>query len=308
MSIPPFSLQRAVRRWLRALTPTEKALLKEYHLEALLGLQQINIDYNFLHAALSFWDSDHHVFVFRGNEICPLLDEFAAILGYPTNATPATPGTIEEGKTTIGAFLGLDANILAEIVEGDEVNLANLVKHHFRPSKNMTEQKLNIRALVFCLLNHYLLSNNNGEFGDIRLIPLISQMESCYSIMPLVVAETLLSADELKKDAKSEHFKGSPLLLQIWLMERLRLLEIPADPKHYRPIALGNRKCLHRGQDEAEWASFFTHGICSIKWVVPWWGFDYYDGGGLMYRFMFLCWGYPGPFISFLTESCVNTA
>ena len=105
--------------------------------------------------------------------------------------------------------------MLAKIVVGDKVNLAKLVKHHFRPSKNMTEQKLNIRALVFCLLNHYLLSNNNGEFGDIRLIPLISQMESCYSIMPLVVAETLLSADELKKDAKSEIFKGSPLLLQV---------------------------------------------------------------------------------------------
>ena len=94
MSIPTFSLQRTVRRWLRALTPTEKALLKEYHLEALLGLQQINIDYNFLHAALNFWDSDHHVFSFRGNEICHLPDEFAAILGYPTNATPVTPGTI----------------------------------------------------------------------------------------------------------------------------------------------------------------------------------------------------------------------
>ena len=146
-------------------------------------------------------------FFLRGNEICPLPDEFAAILGYPTNATPVTPGTIEEGKTTIRAFLGLDDNMFAEIVVDDKVNLAKLVKHYFRPSKNMTEQKLNIRALEFCLLNHYLLLNNNGEFGDIRLIPLISQMEGCYSIMPLVVAETLLSADELKKDAKSEYFK-----------------------------------------------------------------------------------------------------
>ena len=86
-------------------------------------------------------------------------------------------------KVGVYTFLGLDANMLAEIVVGDEVNLAKLVKHHFRPSKNMTEQKLNIRALVFCMLNHYLLSNNNGEFGDIRLIPLISQMESCYSCL-----------------------------------------------------------------------------------------------------------------------------
>ncbi|XP_056683737.1 uncharacterized protein [Spinacia oleracea] len=113
-------------------------------------------------------------------------------------------------------------------------------------------------------------------------------MESCYSIMPLVVAETLLSADELKKDAKSEYFKGSPLLLQIWLMERLRLLETPADPKHYRPIALGNRKYLHRGQDEAEWASFFSHGICSIKWVVPWWGLTTMTGGSDVSVYVYL--------------------
>ena len=67
--------------------------------------------------------------------------------------------------------------------------------------------------------------------------------------------------------------------MQIWLAERLRLLEAPADPKHYRPIALGNRKYLHQGQDEAEWTSFFTYGICSIKWVVPWWGLTTMTGG-----------------------------
>ena len=40
-----------------------------------------------LHAAATFWDTRVHVFRFNGQELCPLIEEFAAILGYLLDST-----------------------------------------------------------------------------------------------------------------------------------------------------------------------------------------------------------------------------
>lgn len=50
---------------------------------------------------------------------------------------------------------------------------------------------------------------------DLNPIPIVIQMESRYSMTPMVVAENIFCADTLKKDTKSETFGGSPLLLHV---------------------------------------------------------------------------------------------
>ncbi|XP_056696061.1 uncharacterized protein [Spinacia oleracea] len=88
--------------------------------------------------------------------------------------------------------------------------------------KKVTKVKVTLETRVF-EDNSFTKGGEVKEAGDVLKVlqeEYKGRMESCYSIMPLVVAETLLSADELKKDAKSEYFKGSLLLLQIWLVER----------------------------------------------------------------------------------------
>ena len=45
------------------------------------------MDTNFLHIATTFWDTRDHVFRFNGQELCPLIEEFAAILGYSFDYT-----------------------------------------------------------------------------------------------------------------------------------------------------------------------------------------------------------------------------
>ena len=39
------------------------------------------INYPFLHAVVEFWDSKDHIFIFNTVELCPLPEEFEAILG-----------------------------------------------------------------------------------------------------------------------------------------------------------------------------------------------------------------------------------
>ena len=40
-----------------------------------------------MHAATTFWDTKDHVFRFNGQELCPLIEEFAAILGCSLEST-----------------------------------------------------------------------------------------------------------------------------------------------------------------------------------------------------------------------------
>lgn len=68
MSAPVYtvSLKLVVSKWLYSLAPTRKMLLKDA-LHAFLGLQQIKIDFSFIHVALNFWDPDRHMFAFRNS-------------------------------------------------------------------------------------------------------------------------------------------------------------------------------------------------------------------------------------------------
>ena len=50
-----------------------------------IELMQLVINFDFLHAAVNHWDSNHHLFLFKGDEIIPLPGEFEALLGFPTN-------------------------------------------------------------------------------------------------------------------------------------------------------------------------------------------------------------------------------
>ena len=56
---------------------------------ALRYLDRVQVDFSLLKAAASFWDSQYHIFIFNGHELCPLPEEFSAILGiYLPSSTP----------------------------------------------------------------------------------------------------------------------------------------------------------------------------------------------------------------------------
>ena len=45
------------------------------------------IDNSFLHVAITFWDTKDYVFRFNSQELCPLIEEFTAILGCSLDST-----------------------------------------------------------------------------------------------------------------------------------------------------------------------------------------------------------------------------
>ena len=56
-------------------------------MKLLRSLQHLKIDTALLYAAATFWDTQDHVFRLNGQELCPLIEEFAAILGCSLDST-----------------------------------------------------------------------------------------------------------------------------------------------------------------------------------------------------------------------------
>ena len=55
--------------------------LEPFHLSVFRSMYARRINYPFLHVVAEFWDSNDHVFRFNTVELCPLPEEFEAILG-----------------------------------------------------------------------------------------------------------------------------------------------------------------------------------------------------------------------------------
>ena len=58
-----------------------------FMLNLLRSLEHLKIDTALLHAAATFWDPKDHVFRFNSQELCPLIEEFTAILGCSLDST-----------------------------------------------------------------------------------------------------------------------------------------------------------------------------------------------------------------------------
>ena len=96
---------KQLRPILKSLNEDDWLKLDPIFLSAFRSLSAFTINYPFLHWVVQFWDPRKHVFCFNNFEICPLLEEFGAILGYlpdssqqiatPWLRTPDLPGILQ---------------------------------------------------------------------------------------------------------------------------------------------------------------------------------------------------------------------
>ena len=61
--------------------------LKPFYVKPLRSLRHLKIDTALVHATATFWDTRDHVFRFNGQDLCPIIEEFTAILGCSLNST-----------------------------------------------------------------------------------------------------------------------------------------------------------------------------------------------------------------------------
>ena len=74
-----------MKAFLKILNGNDWNKLQPFHVKSLRSLQHLKIDTALLYAAAAFWDTKDHVFRFNGQELCPMIEEFAAILDCSCN-------------------------------------------------------------------------------------------------------------------------------------------------------------------------------------------------------------------------------
>ena len=136
------------------------------------SLQHFKIDIAFLHAAATFWDNKDHVFRFNRQELCPLIEEFAAILGcsHDSTAMITLPDLNMQIPHKLILFFDMPADdIYSSLLPSGLMNLSSLITACEIKDKNNPAW---IRTVSFCLYAQLLLVSSLGE-ADTRIISIL---------------------------------------------------------------------------------------------------------------------------------------
>ena len=161
-----------MKAFLKSLNGNDWNKLQPFYVKSLWSLQHLNIDTALLHDAATFWDTQDHVFKFNGQELCPLIEEFAAILGCSLDSTVmiTLPDLdIQIPHKLITFFHITPNNIYSSLLPSGTMNLSSLI------TTCETKDKDNptwIRTVSFYLYAQFLLVSSQGD-ADIRIISII---------------------------------------------------------------------------------------------------------------------------------------
>ncbi|GMY38586.1 hypothetical protein FCV25MIE_33830 [Fagus crenata] len=210
-----------------------------FKLHSLFSIKGVRREWDLLRASFNFWDPEDHVFRFHLDEICPTIEEFSAILDIDQHLPFAVPVLKRSYHETLCEVLGLPLPIVMKMLESRGLNLRLLLEE---AQTKMLESQ-----------------------------PFIPQLLQGKSIVPIILAETLNGLDAVVR-GETSILLGSPLVLQLWLMDRLALVAPPTvaiyKPKHYKTRSL-TRPDLQSEKD-------FLVELCRrtgkhIRWSCPWW-------------------------------------
>ena len=80
-----------VSAWIKKLGPTFKDTIIPLGLSCISFYHQIKVNEHFHCAAIEFWIPTWNILHFNGVELCPILEEFGAIMGEPDLGSIITP-------------------------------------------------------------------------------------------------------------------------------------------------------------------------------------------------------------------------
>ncbi|PKI72244.1 hypothetical protein CRG98_007318 [Punica granatum] len=235
-------------------------------------------DWNFLGAAVTFWDPVHVVFNIQGTELTPTIEEYHTLLG----KTAATRGIVEPNFHTtrpvlVSHLLGVHKSQLqAELAYsgGTEIVTAKLLRFieiRVREVQGDLFQK-NLCHAILLLIFETLLFPRSASHIDAALASVVLQVVGGRRYEGALLAKTMRSLDRVTRKT-DRRLRGSLILLQIWLQSHANpfCLEerdfqateeyvlrfhrwgpsTPKDPTDSTPDKDGSSSVMPRGSDNA---------------------------------------------------------
>ena len=188
--------------------------LGPFHLSVFRSLHARRINYPFLHTLAQFWDPQNHVFRFNTVELCPLPEEFEAILGsrmssdcqivVPLVHTP----DLHSVQYQMARLFNLPPHLSLQHIFGDEISMDSLLQAVTSTDSTETQWP---RTLAACLYAQFLFVSLSGNC-DLKLLHILDQVEDGLNPFPLILGETIAGLDDF---AETKRFRGSPMLLEV---------------------------------------------------------------------------------------------
>ena len=163
--------------FLKSLNGNDWNRLQPFHIKFLRSLQHLKIDTALLHAAATFQDPKDYIFRFNSQELCPLIEEFAAILGCSLDSTAmiALPDLDMQISHKLILFVDmLPDDICSSLLPFRLMNLSSLITACETKDKNTPAW---IRTVSFCLYAQFLLVSFQGD-ADMRIFNILEQVET----------------------------------------------------------------------------------------------------------------------------------
>ena len=138
------------------------------------------------------------MFRFNSQELCPLIEEFAAIMGYLLDSTAmiALPDLDMQLPNKLIAFFDMPLyHIYLYLFPSGTMNLSSLIIVYEIKDKDNAAW---IRTISFYLYAQFLLVSSHGE-ADTRIISILEQVETGANFMPIILAETIIGLENFKE-------------------------------------------------------------------------------------------------------------
>ena len=256
----------AFKEWVRVVMHGKRSLFEErFKIKCLWSLKDLIADYDMLRASSMFWDERRHVFCFSHNEMVPTLEDFRALLGGDEAVNIAMP---LPGGVSMVEKLSLLLGISFEEAQGMAHGPDHFVVSSFpcRFGNVASDEAWN--AFAICVLGTLFTVYSFGICHR-SLLDVVVQWGSGCDIAPLVLGETLHALDRLSSGKKYMH-GGSPILLSMWLMERLGILREAVGG--VKPWTFTRRGSALQFDDQAAWELWMSRlRTRDLRWWIPHW-------------------------------------
>lgn len=259
--------------YLASVTKQEWEKLQPSGLLCMKNYYNYMVNDHLLRAVSQLWCPVNHVFRTRRLEICPTLEDFSGIMNLPCAkwVQPALPAPKPDANHFSLKWFKLPLPSLRRMISRDKEQPGLKLSVAFDILQDLEKDDPSWIPLMILLLMGCFLCTSTVDVVDFRLVSLLPNISRDKPPVMIILAETIRGLDMHKKG----RIEGSPILLNIWVTERFKLIPSPKDPKKYNPGNFWERgRSLELGTTKttAEWKDWINNTEAKdILWICPWW-------------------------------------
>ena len=201
-------LLKKISKWVSHTNDVGRDHRRHVHLSCIIHYRQVKLNLHLLRAVSDFWDHVCHVFHFNRCKLCPMMEEFGAIMRISNFDQILLPPKHADPILLLDEVLSIPYRFGSLWSMNDGFDSHTLVDHFSKA----VDEECYPEALAIAALDGFFLT---GDFFKTNVVVLdaIGQMDR-ENLVPMILGETLNGLDEVK-ESMCPYFKGSHLLLQV---------------------------------------------------------------------------------------------